>query len=230
LPIAAGGSATFNVTFAPTSTGLKTATVHIANTDCDETDYDFAIQGTGTCTPITWYLDADNDTHYISTISSCNSPGTGYNTTGGTMGDCNDNNNTAWQSASLYIDVDGDGYDSGTQVVCYGATIPSGYSATTLGNDCKDNDASVHVVQTWYLDADNDTHYISSVPSCVNPGSGYNTTGGILGDCDDSNNTVWQSASLYVDADVDGYDAGSLLVCYGATIPAGYSATTNGGD
>ncbi|MDP3913850.1 MAG: choice-of-anchor D domain-containing protein [Bacteroidota bacterium] len=48
-PIAGGGSATFTVSFAPTSTGIKTTTVHIANNDCDETDYDFAIQGIGTC-------------------------------------------------------------------------------------------------------------------------------------------------------------------------------------
>jgi hypothetical protein len=206
-PIAAGGSATFNVTFAPSTTGLKTTTVHIGSTDCDEADYDFAVQGTGFCTPVTWYLDSDNDTHYLSSTSSCNSPGAGYNSTGGTSGDCNDNNNTVWQSASFYIDVDADGYDSGTEVVCYGATTPVGYSTTTLGNDCKDNDASVHMVQTWYLDADNDTHYVSSVSSCVNPGTGYNTIGGTSGDCDDINNTVWQSASLYVDADADGYDA-----------------------
>jgi hypothetical protein len=48
-PIPGSGSATFTVSFAPTSTGLKTTTVHIANNDCDETDYDFTIQGIGTC-------------------------------------------------------------------------------------------------------------------------------------------------------------------------------------
>ena len=48
-PIAGGGSATFTVSFAPTSTGIKTAIVHIANNDCDEADYDFTIQGNGTC-------------------------------------------------------------------------------------------------------------------------------------------------------------------------------------
>jgi hypothetical protein len=48
-PIPGGGSATFTVTFAPTSTGLKTTTVNITNNDCDEALYDFAIQGTGTC-------------------------------------------------------------------------------------------------------------------------------------------------------------------------------------
>ena len=47
-PVAANSSATFMVTFSPTSTGVKTATVHIANDDCNESDYDFAVQGIGT--------------------------------------------------------------------------------------------------------------------------------------------------------------------------------------
>ena len=46
-PIPPGNSATFTVTFSPGSAGLKTATVTIANNDCDEAAYDFAIQGTG---------------------------------------------------------------------------------------------------------------------------------------------------------------------------------------
>ena len=45
--IAAGGSLTFQVTFAPSATGLRTATVSIANDDPSENPYDFAIQGTG---------------------------------------------------------------------------------------------------------------------------------------------------------------------------------------
>ncbi len=42
-----GQSTSFTVTFAPTSIGLKTATVHVNNSDCNETDYDFAIKGIG---------------------------------------------------------------------------------------------------------------------------------------------------------------------------------------
>jgi hypothetical protein len=58
--------------------------------------------------------------------------------------DCNDFNIEVWQSALLYIDNDNDGYDAGTQTVCYGASIPSGYSAGTLGGDCNDNNAAVN--------------------------------------------------------------------------------------
>jgi Abnormal spindle-like microcephaly-assoc'd, ASPM-SPD-2-Hydin len=45
--IAAGASATLNLTFTPTTTGLKTATLTITNDDCDEAAYDFVVQGTG---------------------------------------------------------------------------------------------------------------------------------------------------------------------------------------
>ncbi len=40
-------SVTFTVTFMPTTPGLKTAVVSIATNDCDESLYEFAVQGTG---------------------------------------------------------------------------------------------------------------------------------------------------------------------------------------
>ena len=45
--IAGGGSLTFQVTFAPSATGLRTATISIANDAPNENPYDFAVQGTG---------------------------------------------------------------------------------------------------------------------------------------------------------------------------------------
>ena len=45
VPAAVGatpGTATFTVTFTPTASNVRNATVHIANDDCDESDYDFA--------------------------------------------------------------------------------------------------------------------------------------------------------------------------------------------
>jgi len=47
-PIAQYGSTTFQVTFNPSATGLRSATLSIANNDSDENPYNFAIQGTGT--------------------------------------------------------------------------------------------------------------------------------------------------------------------------------------
>ena len=51
-PVASGGgTTTFQVQFDPSATGLRTATISIANDDADENPYDFTIQGTGTATP-----------------------------------------------------------------------------------------------------------------------------------------------------------------------------------
>ena len=49
-------------------------------------------------------------------------------------------------------------------------------------------------------------------------------------DCAPDDNTKWQSENLFVDSDNDGYDAGKQVVCYGATIPAGFKKTTLGAD
>lgn len=45
ISIAAGGSANFNITFAPTEGGDLPTSLHITNDDCNESDYDFAIDG-----------------------------------------------------------------------------------------------------------------------------------------------------------------------------------------
>jgi hypothetical protein len=50
---ATGGTTTFQVTFGPSSRGLRTATLSIANNDTNENPYNFSIQGTGTTTPST---------------------------------------------------------------------------------------------------------------------------------------------------------------------------------
>ncbi|MBK7761811.1 MAG: choice-of-anchor D domain-containing protein [Bacteroidetes bacterium] len=49
-PITPGNSASFNVTFSPTSAGLQSSTITINNDDCNEGVYNFDIQGTGTYT------------------------------------------------------------------------------------------------------------------------------------------------------------------------------------
>jgi len=45
--IAPGASATFTVKFTPSGSGVRNAVIHIPNSDCDESDYSFAITGTG---------------------------------------------------------------------------------------------------------------------------------------------------------------------------------------
>jgi len=67
--IAAGGSATYTVTFSPAVAGLETATITATNDDCNESIYDFAIQGNGvtSCVPPVISCPAN--------ISVSNSPG-----------------------------------------------------------------------------------------------------------------------------------------------------------
>jgi hypothetical protein len=59
--IIAGASTTFTVTFTPSSDGVKTATLHIVNPDCDEGDYDFAVQGTSLADYNALSFDGTND-------------------------------------------------------------------------------------------------------------------------------------------------------------------------
>jgi hypothetical protein len=47
-PVAPGGSTTFQVTFDPSASGPRTATLSFANNDPDENPFDFSIAGTGT--------------------------------------------------------------------------------------------------------------------------------------------------------------------------------------
>lgn len=111
---------------------------------------------------------------------------------------------------------------------------PSGNVACSSTGATTINVAASGTVTTpsnWYLDADNDGHYISGpVSACSSPGAGYNTTATLSGDCNDNDNTKWQSASLYIDLDNDGYTNGTAVVCYGAAIPAGYKLTSLGND
>src|SRR4030095_11447879 len=109
-----------------------------------------------------------------------------YNTTATIEGDCDDGDPNAWASGLAYKDEDLDGYTVGSPIpLCHGSVFLPGYSLTTLGEDCNDHDQNLHTAQTWYLDADNDGHYVSSIASCGRPGTGYNTTATIEGDCDD---------------------------------------------
>jgi hypothetical protein len=92
--------------------------------------------------PTLWYADVDGDSYGDANSSklSCPHPA-GYisNST-----DCNDSDNSIWRSAVLFVDADADGYNSGTEMKCYGANVPAGYSLTTLGTDCNDANANIH--------------------------------------------------------------------------------------
>jgi len=77
---------------------------------------------------------------------------------------------------------------------------------------------------------DTETTWFNAV--CIdNDGDGYNISGGVCGpaDCDDTNNSIWQNLTGYIDNDGDNYGTGILLtICSGLSLPSGYSST--GGD
>jgi len=118
----------------------------------------------------TWYADADGDGHGDMAVSeeACVAP-EGYildNT------DCDDTDETVWQSNLLYQDNDGDGYDNGSETICYGAEIPDGYSLTTEGTDCNDEDDSVWEQSTLEVSLQ------LPVTTICHNSSSFNLTGG----------------------------------------------------
>ena len=67
--IASSGSTTFEITFAPSAAGLRTATISIANDDSDENPYNYSIQGTGTV-PSYCAANGNNDSfEYIGNVT-----------------------------------------------------------------------------------------------------------------------------------------------------------------
>jgi hypothetical protein len=60
--IAPGGSLTFTVTFKPSATGNRSASLRIANNDADENPYDLALTGTGVGIPEIAVADQDQTT------------------------------------------------------------------------------------------------------------------------------------------------------------------------
>ena len=180
----------------------------------------------GTLTPQTFYADADNDTYgdLNAPLTVCTPPA-GYvldNT------DCDDTDGLVNPMTTWYQDVDGD-LVGNSAVTFVGCTPPVGYVLDS--GDCDDNDAGVINPTTYYTDADNDGFGAMigiGLVLCTNPGPGYATN---QNDCDDADFNVNPNASetcdgndnncnnqvdegltfvtYYVDADNDGFGAGT---------------------
>ncbi|MEY4875836.1 MAG: hypothetical protein RL708_985, partial [Bacteroidota bacterium] len=175
---------------------------------------------------VTWYLDGDGDGYYVNTQSNCVSPGIGWNTIGGTNGDCNDNIATMHQQFPFYVDADGDGFGTGslTQVCAVGASLPpTNYSLSNI--DCNDNNAAIHSPVQYFLDVDGDgygstnSNFLCS--TTVPVGYSSNNT-----DCNDNNINMHQQFSFYIDNDGDGFGSTTTaMVCAvnSNTAPTGYS-------
>jgi hypothetical protein len=126
---------------------------------------------------------------------------------------CNSSIDEGLSFLNYYIDTDGDGYGAGAAT--YSCNNPgTGYvnnntdcnnsnptinpAATEICNTLDDNCNGVInegiIFLTYYLDADHDGYYLSSLSACVSQGANYSTTGGVLGDCNDGNPSVHAGA------------------------------------
>lgn len=192
--------------------------------------------------------DADNDGYYVGSLAT-NCVGstsvvngrTYYRNTSGTFtfiaagalgaGECNDANATIFRTvASLYTDVDQDGYTVGSAASqCVGlSTVVGGrtyyqnsagsyvFGSTSLGNDCNDGSAAVLGPTNWYVDGDLDGVGTGApTSSCTQP-AGMVASGT---DCNDANINIFQTRTVYVDTDHDGFATATSPTsqCVGST-------------
>lgn len=198
------------------------------NTDCDDTD------NTKNAT-YPFYADTDGDGFGAGTaVQLCavnaTTPPSGYSVNNT---DCAPNDGTRSQSYSFYLDADGDGYGAGSLVsVCAvnATTPPTGYALNNT--DCDDANIALFTTYSFYADTDGDGYGAGSLISvcavnATTPPTGYSLDNK---DCAPTDPTKWRSTLLYIDNDGDGYDNGNENVCWGTTVPTGYSETTLGND
>jgi hypothetical protein len=200
----------------------------VNNTDCDDND------NTKNAT-YPFYADTDGDGFGAGTaVQLCavnaTTPPAGYSVNDT---DCAPNDGTKSQSYSFYADADGDGYGAGSLVsVCAvdAVTPPTGY---VLNNtDCDDANIALFTTYSFYADTDGDGYGAGSLVSvcavdATTPPAGYSLDNK---DCAPTDPTKWRSTLLYIDNDGDGYDNGNENVCWGTTVPTGYSESTLGND
>ena len=199
---------------------VETGTYYVSQTlnSCESTR--LAVSVTVDLENFLFYVDADGDgfgTGNLVEVEEGPAPPAGYSTNNT---DCDDADENVWQSAGLFMDNDGDGYDVGTQTVCYGAAIPNGYSETTTGTDCDDNDNTAFQSNELFVDADGDGYDVGTATVCYGAAipTGYSeTTTGT--DCDDSNSAVNPGATEIAGNNTDDN-------CNGATDEGGNITTT----
>jgi len=79
-------------------------------------------------------------------------------------------------------------------------SVTDGVCTYTLSGS---SEVEVLPIETYYLDADNDGYYLSSLDTCASPGEGYNQTATVSGDCDDADAAINAGATEDVCNGVD---------------------------
>jgi len=143
--IAGGSTATYTVTFTPNTSGVRNGTITISTTTPNSNSpVNSAVSGTGAAN-VTYYADTDNDGFgdLANPVVSCTGQPalTATNST-----DCAPADGTKWRLGNFYTDADNDGYNNGAPQteLCYGASTPTGYTASNIGTDCLDSNFEVN--------------------------------------------------------------------------------------
>ena len=201
-----------------TNPAVNPAAMEICNSiddDCD-TQIDEGLTFTN------YYADADGDGFGAGTATNACAQPTGYVTN---SSDCNNSNSAVNPAATeicnsidddcdtqidegltftnYYADTDGDGFGAGAATNA--CAQPTGYVINNT--DCNDTNAAISPTTLWYLNADGDGYYVSTIVSCTSPGANYNTTGGTAGDCNDTNAAVNDGATEICNGIDDDCDA-----------------------
>jgi hypothetical protein len=143
--------------------------------------------------------------------------------------DCDDADPAIFESLSGYLDEDGDGFGVGSSLTfCTAGQLPAGHAPTA--GDCSPNDGTTWTLRAYtHRDADGDG---AAIRSAGNVCSGAALPAGYLTqapagrplDCDDADAQIFESLTVYIDGDGDGFGAGpSQLRCTDGTLPPGTS-------
>jgi hypothetical protein len=148
--------------------------------------------------------------------------------------DCAPYERERWQGLTYrFRDADADGFtvEAGGSL-CAGATLPPGYRNSPWGNDCDDENPTVHHGLQLYADADGDTVGAGEAVAFCTDGSvpaGYSPSGS---DCAPDDSSHWQVLTYsHVDVDGDGYTTPAEgQLCAGAALPPPYFVSASGND
>ncbi len=150
-----------------------------------------------------------------------------------TTGDCAPEDGTTWRElAFAYRDADRDGHTVPTAgTVCAGAALPAGYANLASGNDCADQQPTLHTSLAVHVDEDSDgVGAGSTVTLCTNGSApdGYSPSGD---DCAPASPLAWQVLGGFADADGDSFTVMTETpVCSGGALPPPFRAARSGND
>ncbi len=160
----------------------------------DADDIGFDEKDAGPNPGSTWYFDNDGDGYSGSSVNACEQPANSFTLAELTgTNDCDDNDADEFPGQIWYHDFDGDGYRAvGGTLSC--VRPPGHKTLDEFSNpaeiDCNDNDPSIHMIKTWYQDADDDGYSSGLTIFTCNQPTGFKLPAELVNtsdfDCDDN--------------------------------------------